>query len=52
VAIDEAKARGGVVGKLKRAGLGAAAALAFVRLYLQPVQKNAAPALVRLAPAW
>jgi magnesium-protoporphyrin IX monomethyl ester (oxidative) cyclase len=52
VAMDQAKARGGLTGKLKRIGLGAAAAVAFGRLYLHPTQKNAAPERVRLAPAW
>ena len=48
----EARARGGVVGALQRACLGAAAALTFLRLYVLPVKQNAAPARVRLAPAW
>jgi magnesium-protoporphyrin IX monomethyl ester (oxidative) cyclase len=52
VAMDDAKARGGVVGKLKQIGLGAAAAAAFVHLYIHPAQKSVAPERVRLAPAW
>jgi magnesium-protoporphyrin IX monomethyl ester (oxidative) cyclase len=50
--IDEAKAQGGIIGGIKRIGLTGAAALAFARLYLTPVKKNAAPATVRLVPAW
>ena len=50
--IDAAKRRGGVVGRLQRIGLTAAAGLAFARLYLVPAERNEAPATVRLAPAW
>ncbi|MEY2883046.1 MAG: hypothetical protein RL490_770 [Pseudomonadota bacterium] len=50
--IDAAREQGGIVGGLKRIGLSAAAAVTFVRLYLQPVQDNALPATVRLQPAW
>ncbi len=52
VAIDAAKARGGIVGAVKRAGLTLAAAATFAGLYLTPVKRNAAPANVRLVPAW
>lgn len=52
VAIDAAKARGGIVGAVKRVGLMAAAAATFAGLYLTPVKRNAAPANVRLVPAW
>ncbi len=51
-AMDAAKAQGGVIGAIKRAGLIAAAGLAFARLYLVPVKANVAPATVRLVPAW
>ncbi len=51
-AIDAARARGGVIGGIRRAGLVAAAGLAFARLYLTPVERNAAPAAVRLVPTW
>ncbi|TXC71173.1 magnesium-protoporphyrin IX monomethyl ester (oxidative) cyclase [Sphingomonas ginsenosidivorax] len=52
VAIDAAKAQGGVIGGVKRIALVGAAALAFARLYLTPVKRNTAPATVRLVPAW
>ena len=47
-----ARAQGGLVGKLKRAGLGLAAAAIFARLYMLPVKTTALPATVLLAPAW
>lgn len=52
VAIDAAKARGGIVGAIKRVGLTLAAAATFAGLYFTPVKRNAAPANVRLVPAW
>jgi magnesium-protoporphyrin IX monomethyl ester (oxidative) cyclase len=51
-AIAAAKARGGSVGRLKRIGLGAAAAVIFVRLYLLPAKHNVLPQRIALAPAW
>ena len=50
--IDAAKAQGGVVGAVKRVALIGAAAVSFARLYLTPVQRNEAPANVRMVPAW
>jgi magnesium-protoporphyrin IX monomethyl ester (oxidative) cyclase len=50
--IRGAKAQGGVVGGLKRAGGIAAVGLAFARLYLHRAPNNPLPATVRLAPAW
>jgi magnesium-protoporphyrin IX monomethyl ester (oxidative) cyclase len=47
-----AKAQGGLIGTLKRAGVAAAAAVTFARLYLLPVQHHELPATVRMAPAW
>jgi len=47
-----ARARGGVLGAVKRAALGAAAGLTFARLYLLPTRKNELPQSVRVAPAW
>jgi magnesium-protoporphyrin IX monomethyl ester (oxidative) cyclase len=52
VAVAAAKKRGGIVGALQRAGLAAAAAMTFARLYLLPVEKHALPEQVRMAPAW
>ena len=50
--IEAAKRQGGVVGGIKRAGLTAAVAFNFARLYLQPTERNAVPATVRLQPTW
>jgi magnesium-protoporphyrin IX monomethyl ester (oxidative) cyclase len=47
-----AQRQGGLVGGLKRLGLGAAAAATFARLYVLPAKRNALPAQVRLAPVW
>ena len=52
VGLAAAKAQGGVIGTCKRAGLIAAAAATFARLYFVPVAGNVAPAQVRLVPAW
>jgi magnesium-protoporphyrin IX monomethyl ester (oxidative) cyclase len=49
---NQAKAQGGLVGKLKQLGLAAAGAATFLRLYLLPVKHHALPAQVRMAPAW
>ncbi len=51
-AMDAAKARGGLVGNLQRAGWALAGAATFARLYLLPVKRHALPAQVRMAPAW
>jgi magnesium-protoporphyrin IX monomethyl ester (oxidative) cyclase len=50
--IADAKARVGVVPKLKRLGLTVAAALAFARLYLLPAKANVLPRRISLQPAW
>jgi magnesium-protoporphyrin IX monomethyl ester (oxidative) cyclase len=50
--MDAAKARGGVVGALQRAGWAAVGALTFVRMYLMPVRHHALPTQVRMAPVW
>ena len=50
--IDRAKARGGVIGKVKQLALTVGAGIAFARLFLHPVRRNTAPATVRLVPAW
>ncbi len=48
----EAEAAGGVLGKFRKAGLVAAAAIEFARLYLLPSKPNSLPADIRLAPVW
>jgi magnesium-protoporphyrin IX monomethyl ester (oxidative) cyclase len=50
--IADARARGGLVAKIARAGLGAAAAVTFVRLLLLPAIPNVLPRQVCLQPAW
>jgi magnesium-protoporphyrin IX monomethyl ester (oxidative) cyclase len=52
IAMEEAKARGGLFGRLRQAGLAVAAAATFARLYLLPVKPNELPQQARLAPAW
>ena len=51
-AMGAAKARGGVVGAVKRAGLSAAAAVTFVRALVRRPRRHDLPADARLAPAW
>jgi magnesium-protoporphyrin IX monomethyl ester (oxidative) cyclase len=51
-AMGRAKAQGGVMGKLKQAGLSAAAAAIVARLYLLRPRRHALPADVRMSPAW
>ena len=48
----EAGKHKGLGSRLKRLGLGAAAAVAFARLYVLPTKRNELPRQVRLAPAW
>ena len=50
--LDRAKARGGLVGRLRQAGWALAGAATFARLYLLPVRHHELPAQVRVAPAW
>jgi len=52
LALDAAKAQGGVIGTIKKVALIAATGVNFVRLYLHPVARNALPAQVRLVPVW
>jgi magnesium-protoporphyrin IX monomethyl ester (oxidative) cyclase len=47
-----AKARGGLVGAVRRAGLAVAGAATFARLFLLPAKRHALPQDVRLAPTW
>jgi magnesium-protoporphyrin IX monomethyl ester (oxidative) cyclase len=51
-AAQRAKAQGGVLGWVKRAGIAAAGAATFMRLYLLPAKPNALPQQIRVAPAW
>jgi magnesium-protoporphyrin IX monomethyl ester (oxidative) cyclase len=48
----DADAEGGFAGKVKKAGLTVAAAVAFARLYFLPTKPNPLPADIRLAPVW
>jgi magnesium-protoporphyrin IX monomethyl ester (oxidative) cyclase len=52
VAINAAKAQGGLIGGIKKLGLTAAAGATFARLYLLPTRRNQIPALSRLEPVW
>jgi magnesium-protoporphyrin IX monomethyl ester (oxidative) cyclase len=47
-----ARARGGLVGRIKRIGLVIAGTATFVRLYVLPAKRNALPQQIALAPAW
>ncbi len=48
----EAKARGGVMGKLGEWGYNLVGAATFARLYLLPSRTNEMPSDIRLAPVW
>ncbi|MEL7089654.1 MAG: magnesium-protoporphyrin IX monomethyl ester (oxidative) cyclase, partial [Planctomycetota bacterium] len=50
--MDQAHAQGGILGKLRKIGLGARAGLIFARMYLLPVKKNELPEHSRLQPVW
>ncbi|MEM6661434.1 MAG: magnesium-protoporphyrin IX monomethyl ester (oxidative) cyclase [Pseudomonadota bacterium] len=50
--MDAAKKQGGVLGRLRRAGLALRAAGIFARLYVQPIKKNELPDTSRLMPVW
>jgi magnesium-protoporphyrin IX monomethyl ester (oxidative) cyclase len=50
--INAAQNQPGIVGKMKRIGLGAAALATFVRLYILPANNNPLPAEIRLEPVW
>jgi len=51
-ALGREKARGGLLSGVRRVLLLGGLGLTFVRLYLMPIQDNALPRVVRLAPAW
>jgi magnesium-protoporphyrin IX monomethyl ester (oxidative) cyclase len=50
--ITEAKARGGVIGKLQQGAWAAAGAATFARLYLMAPKRHPLPAQPRMQPAW
>ncbi len=52
LAIESAKAQGGLGMQLKRGIYSAKAAAVFARLYFMPTKPNDMPAEVRMAPAW
>jgi magnesium-protoporphyrin IX monomethyl ester (oxidative) cyclase len=52
VAINAAKARGGVLSRVRTLALQVAAGAVFARLYMLPGKSAALPADVRLSPAW
>jgi magnesium-protoporphyrin IX monomethyl ester (oxidative) cyclase len=51
-AIADAREKGGVLSKVKRAVLAGRAALTFARLFLLPVKPNALPREICMQPAW
>ncbi len=51
-AVEKAKAEGGIVNRVRQAGLGLRAFGVFARLYFMPVKKNERRSNVRLAPTW
>ncbi|MBU1210346.1 MAG: magnesium-protoporphyrin IX monomethyl ester (oxidative) cyclase [Alphaproteobacteria bacterium] len=50
--MEAAKAKGGIIGRIKTAGLGAQAVFTLMRLYLHPAKSNELPDSIRLVPAW
>ncbi len=52
VGIEDAKARGGIMGALGRAGNMAKAGMAFARMYFMKPKANELPQTIRLSPAW
>ena len=51
-AMEDAKSQGGLIGRLRRVGLGVRAAGVFARLYFMPTKKNKIPETSRMQPAW
>ena len=51
-ASERAKAEGGPVGWVKRAGFAVAGVAVFARLYLLPAKEHALPERIRMVPAW
>jgi magnesium-protoporphyrin IX monomethyl ester (oxidative) cyclase len=52
VAINAAKAKGGLFGQIRARSLQAAAAATFVRLFFMKAKSAELPAEIRLSPAW
>jgi magnesium-protoporphyrin IX monomethyl ester (oxidative) cyclase len=50
--MDAARQQGGILGKLRQAGLALGGVTTFARLYLLPVHRHTLPAQTRLVPAW
>ncbi|MEM8983286.1 MAG: magnesium-protoporphyrin IX monomethyl ester (oxidative) cyclase [Pseudomonadota bacterium] len=51
-ASEAAKQRGGLIGRVKLAGIGVAAMATFARMYMLPVNRNVLPDEVRMVPTW
>ena len=51
-AMSVAKARGGILGRLKQGAMAVAGLMTFARLYVLPVKRHQLPVQVRVAPAW
>ena len=51
-AMEDAKAKGGLLAPLKRLWHGLGVGVSFLRLFIVPVCGNEIPAAVRLAPVW
>ena len=51
-AMQDAGARGGAFGKIKKAALAVGAAVVFARLYMIPAKSHTMPAQIRLQPIW
>jgi magnesium-protoporphyrin IX monomethyl ester (oxidative) cyclase len=52
VAKDEAKARGGLLNRVRDLGLTVAAGITFAKMYLLPAKHEVLPAQVRVSPVW
>jgi len=50
--MNEAKARGGLIGLLQQARWALSGGITFVRLYFLPVKQQELPDDVRMVPAW
>jgi magnesium-protoporphyrin IX monomethyl ester (oxidative) cyclase len=52
VAMGKAHNQGGIMGRIKKAGIGAQVAVNFAGLYLMPTLKNEIPETSRMVPSW